>query len=78
MRRVRPGDDGTETVFELLSYDQNGPYRAEISVATLDELRALKREGKLIALRMIGTPTGKVPQRSLIPWREIEGFDWDV
>lgn len=77
MKRVRKEDDGSETVFEPLTFDHRGPYRAEIQVASLDELRALKRAGKLIALRMIGTPSGKTPQRNLVPWEEIEDFDWN-
>lgn len=76
MKRVRKEDDGGETVFEPLTFDKNGPYRAEIQIASLDELRELKRTGKLIALRMIGTPAGKMAQRNLVPWDEIEDFDW--
>lgn len=76
MKRVRKEDDGSETVFVPLTFEQKGPYRAEIQVASLDELRALKRAGKLIALRMSGTPKGKVLQRNLVPWEEIEDFDW--
>ena len=78
MKRTRKEDDGTETVFQLLEFQENGPYRAEIQVRSLDELRRLKREGVLIAVRMIGEPAGKVVQRNLIPWQEIEDFDWNA
>lgn len=79
MKRIRKNDDGSETVFVPVEFDTMGPYRAEIAVASLDELRDLKRSGKLIALRMIErdrTP-GVQPQRNLAPWREIEDFDWN-
>ena len=77
MKRLRREDDVTETVFELLEFQENGPYRAEIQVRSLDDLRRLKREGVLIAVRMIGKPAGKVVQRNLVPWQEIEDFDWN-
>ncbi len=79
MKRIRKNGDGSETVFVPVEFDTMGPYRAEITVASLDELRDLKRSGKLIALRMIErdrTP-GVQPQRNLAPWREIEDFDWN-
>ena len=79
MKRIRKNEDGSETVFEPVKFETMGPYRAEISVDSLDELRALKGSGKLIALRMIErdrTP-GVQPQRNLAPWKEIEDFDWD-
>lgn len=76
MKRVRKDDDGSETVFNELTYNEMGPYRAEIQVRSVEELRQLKRDGILIAVRMIGRPAGQAPQRSLIPWREIEEFDW--
>ena len=67
-----------ETVFEELTYQSMGPYRAEIKVQSLDELRRLKKDGVLISVRMIGKPEGKVAQGTLVPWREIEDFDWDA
>lgn len=76
MRRIRDEDDGSQTIFEPLTFEAMGPYRAEVQVASLEELRELKRLGKLIALRMVGTPRGKVTQRNLVPWEEIEDFDW--
>ena len=78
MKRVRKEDDGTETVFAPLEFKEMGPYRAEIQVRSLDELRRLKRDGLLIAVRMIGEPAGKVVQRNLVPWQEIEDFDWNA
>lgn len=79
MKRIRKNGDGSETVFVPVEFDTMDPYRAEIAVASLDELRDLKRSGKLIALRMIErdrTPRVQ-PQRNLAPWREIEDFDWN-
>lgn len=76
MRRVRENDDGIPTVFEELTYDANGPYRAEISVASLQDLRELKRNGKLISVRMRGVKPGVADQRSLINADEITDFDW--
>ena len=78
MKRIREEDDGTETVFAPLEFQEMGPYRAEIQVRSLDELRRLKRDGVLIAFRMIGEPEGKVVQRNLVPWQEIEDFDWNA
>lgn len=78
MKRIRKEDDGTETVFEPLEFKEMGPYRAEIQVRSLDELRRLRRDGVLIAVRMIGEPAGKVVQRNLVPWKEIEDFDWNA
>lgn len=65
-------------MFKLKSFEVNGPFRAEIAVANLDELRDLRRTGKLIAVRMEGPPgPGKVqPQVNLVPHGEIEDFDW--
>tara|TARA_R100001039_G_C1846980_1_gene107165 strand:- start:646 stop:951 length:306 start_codon:yes stop_codon:yes gene_type:complete len=80
LKRIRKNPDGTETEFVPVEFDNMGPYRAEICVASFDELRELKKSGKLIALRMIEvdrTP-GVQPQRNLAPWREIEDFDWEL
>ena len=49
MKGIRKNDDGSETVFVPVEFDTMGPYRAEITVASLDELRDLKRSGKLIS-----------------------------
>ena len=76
MKRVRKENDGSETVFAPNTYDPKSSYRAEIQVSSLDELRDLKRAGKLIALRMVGTKTHGTPQSNLVPWEEIEDFDW--
>lgn len=75
MRRIRKNPDGTETEFFPLEFKAMGPYRAEIQVASFDELRELKRSGKLIALRMIAPDTNG-PQRNLAPIDEIIDFDW--
>jgi hypothetical protein len=80
LKRIRKNTDGTETEFVPVEFRNMGPYRAEICVASFDELRELKKSGKLIALRMIEvdlTP-GAQPQRNLAPWREIEDFDWEL
>ena len=74
MRRLRKEDDGSQTVFE--PEFSAGPYRAEIEVASADELRALRRDEKLVAVRMSGTPRGKARQYNLVHWKEIEDFDW--
>lgn len=74
VKRIRREGDGTETEFRPLSAD--GPYRAEIEVSSADELRRLRRDGKLVAVRMHGTPAGKRTQYSLVPVAEIEGFTW--
>jgi hypothetical protein len=81
MKRIRKNDDGTETEFRLLEFDNNGPIRAEIAVASLDELRELRRLNKLISVRMIevppaGSTLGRQPQRNLAPWAEITDFTW--
>ena len=39
MKRIRKNGDGSETVFVPVEFDTMGPYRAEIAVASLDELR---------------------------------------
>lgn len=80
MKRIRVRDDGSTAEFHLKNYDVNGPIRAEIVVADIDELKALKKSNKLIAIRMEGPPNPgrKQKQVNLVPWREIEDFDWDV
>jgi hypothetical protein len=76
MKRVRKNRDGSETVFSEIAYDDpKRPYHAEIQVS-LEELRDLKREGKLIALRMVGTTKAGKRQKNLVSWRDIEDFDW--
>lgn len=80
MKRVRVRDDGSAAEFHLKEFDENGPIRAEITVANVEELRALKQANKLIAVRMEGPPNpGRTQnQVNLVPWREIEDFDWDT
>lgn len=80
MKRIRKNKDGTTTEFHLKMFDEMGPIRAEISVNDLAELRALKREGKLISVRMEAPPKQgrKRPQVNLAPWHEIEDIDWDA
>ncbi|GAB1362959.1 hypothetical protein MASR1M32_21950 [Rhodobacter sp.] len=73
MKRIRKLDDGTEVVYET---PDEGPFRVEIEVATLDDLRQLNREGKLRAIRMTGKPPGKVSQYTLCPPDEVVDFDW--
>ncbi|NCA72569.1 MAG: hypothetical protein EOM91_21420 [Sphingobacteriia bacterium] len=80
MKRIRTRKDGSTAEFHLKEFDQNGPIRAEIVVASVDELRALKKENKLLAVRMEGPPNpGRTQnQVNLVAWREIEDFDWDA
>lgn len=78
MKRVRKEKDGSETTFRPSTYDPKNCYHAEIQVSSLDELRNLKRSGKLIALRMVGTVKGGRRQDNLVAWREIEDFDWKI
>jgi hypothetical protein len=80
MKRFRVRDDGSTAEFHLKEFEENGPIRAEIVVASVDELRTLKKTNKLIAVRMEGPPNpGRTQnQVNLVPWREIEDFDWDA
>lgn len=80
MKRTRARDDGTVAEFTLKLFDNNGPIRVEIMVADAAELRELKRAQKLIAVRMEGPPNpGRTQnQFNLVPWGEIEDFDWDA
>ena len=78
MRRKKTRKDGTEVEFILKEFEKMGPIRAEIAVENLDELRALKKRGKLKSVRMEGPPNKgkKQNQINLVPWEEIEDFDW--
>lgn len=76
MKRIRKEKDRSKTVFEPLVFKTNGPYRVEIKIESLEELRELKKQGKLVFVRMIGYPSRGQPQRNLVPWKEIEDFDW--
>jgi len=80
MKRVRVRDDGSIAEFHLKEFDENGPIRAEIVVTSVDELRILKKADKLLAVRMEGPPNpGRTQnQVNLVPWREIENFDWEA
>ncbi|MDO6458040.1 hypothetical protein Q4494_13200 [Celeribacter halophilus] len=80
MKRVRVRGDGSTAEFHLKEFDENGPIRAEIVVASVDELRTLKKANKLLAVRMEGPPNpGRTQnQVNLVPWREIEDFDWEA
>lgn len=80
MKRIRTRPDGSTAEFHLKEFDKNGPIRAEIVVASLDELRDLKKKSKLIAVRMEGPPNpGRTQnQLNLVGWRQIEDFDWDT
>lgn len=71
---MRKEEDASETEFRPNS--PGGPYRVEIEIQTDDELRALKRDGKLIAVRMSGIPKGKTRQVNLVAWQEIKDFGW--
>lgn len=74
MKRVRKEDDGSLTEFKP-GY-AGGPYRVEITVGSDSDLRALKKDEKLIAIRMNGTPLRGRRQYNLVPWQAIEDFDW--
>ena len=74
MKRIRRHKDGSVTEYRPAS--DEGPYRVEIEVNSADDLRKLKRDGKIIAIRMVGTPKGKKPQYSLAPVDEVEDFTW--
>lgn len=76
MKRVLKKRDGSEIVFLEKTFDPRNSYHAEIQVSSLEELRDLKRVGKLIALRMVGATKSGKQQCNLIPWRDIEDFDW--
>lgn len=80
MKRVRVRDDGSTAEFHLTEFGENGPIRAEITVANFAELMALKKASKLIAVRMEGpTNPGRTQnQVTLVPWREIEDLYWDT
>lgn len=80
MKRVRVRGDGSTAEFHLKEFDENGPFRAEIVVASVDELRNLKKANKLLAVRMEGPPNpGRTQnQVNLVPWREIVDFDWEA
>lgn len=80
MKRVLERKDGTKALFRLKEFTENGPIRAEISVRDVEELRSLQNEGRLIAVRMEGPPNkGRTqPQVNLVPWRQIENFDWSA
>ncbi|WP_170461110.1 hypothetical protein [Ruegeria arenilitoris] len=79
MKRKKKRKDGTEVEFVLKTFKKMGPIRAEIAVADLDELRRLHKAGKLKSVRMEGPPNKgrKQNQVNLVPWQEIEDFDWD-
>ena len=73
MKRIRKNSDGSETTFVEKPYGPKQSYHAEIEVS-LEELRILKREGKLIRVRMAqDTKSGR---DNLVPWQQIEDFDW--
>lgn len=80
MKRKHTRKDGTEVEFVLKEFKKKGPIRAEIIVKDLDELRALKQAGKLKSVRMEGPPNKgrKKNQVNLVPWEEIEDFDWKI
>lgn len=79
MKRKHTRKDGTEVEFHLKTFKKKGPHRAEIFVDSLDDLRALHKAGKLKSVRMEGPPNKgrKQNQVNLVPWQEIEDFDWN-
>jgi hypothetical protein len=54
VKRILKRRDGSQTIFLEKTYGPKRSYRAEVEVS-LDELRDLKRAGKLISLRMAET-----------------------
>lgn len=80
MKRKHTRKDGSEVEFVLKTYKKMGPIRAEIAVEDLDALRALHKAGKLKSVRMEGPPNKgkKQNQVNLVPWQEIEDFDWTI
>ena len=76
MHRVRTDEDDRETRFELLQFAPNHDphFRVEIRVADVAAIRELYDQNKLIGVRMLGTPEGKKPQRSIIGAHEIHGL----
>lgn len=79
MKRKRIRKDGTVAEFKLKRFKKKGPFRAEIIVNDVEELRALKKSGKLKSVRMEGPPNKGKHQKqvNLVPWEEIENFDWE-
>lgn len=78
MKRRLTREDGTVATFVLKEFNDMGPIRAEIAVKDLQELRELKNAGKLKSVRMEGPPNPgrRQNQVNLVPWQEIEDFDW--
>ena len=75
LTRTRKNEDGTTTKFMQQEFKNLGPYRAEVVVRSMDELRALRQSGVLIGVRMISTVAdGRAPQINLVPVSEIEGW----
>ena len=81
MHRIRRDmlDNGEEVDvrFEPIVFGRGGEphYRVEVKVSSLQEVRNLHRDGKLVGVRMIGKPPGKVVQRSIIGPEEIIDFE---
>lgn len=75
LRRVRKEEGDEETVFTEHRYGGRFPYRAEISFATIDEIRQLHKLGRVIGVRMSNEPEeAKQPQRNIVGVNEIEGL----
>lgn len=76
LKRVRKEDDGSETIFYEHVYEGDRyPYRAEVLFASLDEVRAMHRQGRVFAVRMSNVPEGnKAPQINLVNTKEIKGL----
>lgn len=76
MRRVRIDDNGEAIEFVPIIFDQqNDPhYRIEIKVRDRAQLRRIYEQHDLVGIRMIGTPRGRAPQRSIIGPHHVEGL----
>lgn len=75
LKRVRDEDDGSTTEFFEHIFDGRFPYRAEIQFETIDEIRALHAQGRVVGIRMSNIPEkGRQPQRNIIGPQYIKGL----
>lgn len=83
MHRIRTdtlvGGKEVDVRFEPLVFGEGEDrhYRVEIKVPNLENVRELHHEGRLIGIRMHGTPPGRARQRSIIKPEETLDFDVD-
>lgn len=79
MKRLLKRSDGSVAIFHLKEFAKDGPFRAEIIIKDIAELKELRKRGKLISVRMEGPPNKgrKQPQINLVSHREIQDINWD-